>query len=96
MGSDSDEGTGSEMTDETEAKEPDISGDDDYIDEPQNSGSDLTYQIDPSTGRLLEDWYELDEMDPMELNGTTDEVEVDEGDFGTVVDSDDEGHWDSE
>lgn len=74
----------------------DCPAEDDYSDEPQNSGSDLAFQIDPSTGRLLDDWYELDEIDPMDLDGISDEIEVDEGYIGPMIDSDDENNWDSD
>lgn len=74
----------------------DCPAEDDYSDEPQNSGSDLACQIDPSTGQLLDDWYELDEIDPMDLTGISDEIEVDEGHIGHMIDSDDENNWDSD
>lgn len=74
----------------------DCPAENDYSDEPQNSGSNLAFQIEPSTGWLLDDWYELDEIDPMDLDGIPDEIELNEGHISPMMDSDNENNWDSD
>lgn len=67
-------------------------GEDDCSEEAQNSGSDLAYQIDPDSGRLLDDWYEVSEINPLD----TIDDEVNDVDMGNGMVDSDEDAWDSD
>lgn len=88
---------GSESESEGSGRSSSVSEDDaetdtdDMSTEKLQSGSDLTAQVDPSTGRLLDDWYESEEVDEIpEVNGEDEERIDSEEEFNWGSDIDDE------
>lgn len=68
---------------------------DDMSVEKLRSGSDLTAQVEAESGRMLDDWYESDEVEILTANGlmVVDEEEDMYDDDAGVIDSDDKGNW---
>lgn len=77
------------VLDEEDADESDMSV------EKLTSGSDLTAQVEAESGRMLDDWYEPEDIEVLMANGSMvvdKEEEMDDDDAG-IIDSDNEANW---